>query len=70
MIKIRNSEIDNIIDLCGDDTKLYLYYDYENNEVYLRSTNNGKALCCLNDVIDNVKLDISNIADREIFLMI
>ena len=54
MIKIRNSEIESILDyyeLYGNVVKLYLYYDYVNNEAYLRFNDNGKALCCLNDVI-------------------
>lgn len=69
MIRIRNSEIEDILDyyeLYGHITNLYLYYDYENNEAYLRFNNNGKALCYLNDFIDGLELDMSNISAREI----
>lgn len=69
MIMIRNSEIENILDqyeLYGHIAKLYLYYDYDNNEAYLRFNNNGKALCYLNDFISNLELNMSNISDREI----
>lgn len=71
MIKIRNSEIEEILDfyeLYGHGVKLYLYYDYVNNEAYLRYNNNGKALCYLNDFIDGLELDISDKANREILL--
>ena len=69
MIKIRNSEIEDILDyyeLYGHITNLYLYYDYDKNEAYLRFNNNGKALCYLNDFISNLELNMSNISDREI----
>ena len=54
MIKIRNSEIESILDyyeLYSNIMKLYLYYDYYNNECYLRFNDNGKALCCLNEFL-------------------
>ena len=54
MVIVKNSEIENILDCYesyGNIMKLYLYYDYENDEAYLRFNDNGKALCCLNDVM-------------------
>ena len=69
MIRIRNSEIEDILnhyEMYGHLMKMYLYYDYENNKAYLRFNNNGKALCYLNDFIDGLELDVSNISDREI----
>lgn len=63
MIKIRNSEIEDILDyyeMYGHIITMYLYYDYENNEAYLRFNNNGKALCCLNDVIKTRSMIIKN----------
>lgn len=63
MIKIRNSEIENILDYYekyGHIITMYLYYDYENNEAYLRFNNNGRALCCLNDVINTRYMTIKN----------
>ena len=71
MIKIRNSEIEHILNYYesyGNIVKLYLYYDYENNEAYLRSNDNGKALCYLNEFIEGLELDISDIANREIVI--
>lgn len=67
MVMIRNSEIENILDhyeLYGHIMNLYLYYDYNNNEAYLRLNNNGKALCCLNDLIGCWNMTIE---DREYF---
>ena len=66
MVMIRNSEIENILDyyeLYGHIMNLYLYYDYDNNEAYLRF-NNGKALCYLNDLIGCWNMTIE---DREYF---
>ena len=56
MVLVRNNDIEDILDyyeLYGNIMKLYLYYDYVNDEAYLRFNDNGKALCCLNDIIDS-----------------
>ena len=64
MIKIRNREIEYLLDfyeLYGYILNLYLYYDYDNDEIYLRFNNdNGKALCCLNDFIGKSSMTIKD----------
>lgn len=63
MLIIRNSEIEDILayyELYGHLIKMYLYYDYNNNEAYLRFNDNGCALCCLNDVIDLCSLSMQD----------
>lgn len=63
MVMIQNSEIEAILDyyeLYGQFTKMYLYYDYKNNEVHLGCKDNGSALCCLNDVIGNCCMSIKD----------
>lgn len=63
MIKIRNSEIESILDfyeLYGHGVTLYLYYDYVNNEAYLRFNDNGESLCCLNDILGNCCMTIKD----------
>ena len=63
MVLIRNSEIEDILDyyeMYGHLMKMYLYYDYKNNEAYLRFNDNGHALCCLNDVIGQCCMSIKD----------
>lgn len=64
MVLVRNNDIEDILDyyeLYGHLMNLYLYYDYTNNEPYLRFNNDdGKALCCLNDIIGNCCMSIKD----------
>ena len=63
MVLVKNSEIEDILDyyeLYGYRMKLYLYYDYSNNEAYVGFNDNGKALCCLNDIIGNCCMSIKD----------
>lgn len=63
MVLIRNSEIEDILDyyeMYGHLMKMYLYYDYKNNEAYLRFNDNGHALCCLNHIIGICSMTLEN----------
>ena len=61
MIKIKNSEIESIIDYYIIYYKLgylYLNFDYKNNKAYVSEAPLTDTIVCLNDIIDGDNFNI------------
>lgn len=61
MIKIRNSEIESIIDyyiMYYKFNYLYLNFDYKDNKAYISKEKLTDSIACLNDIIDEDNFNI------------
>ena len=61
MIKIRNNEIESIIDyyiMYYKFNYLYLNFDYKDNKAYISEEPLTDSIACLNNIIDGVNFNI------------